>query len=146
MSINDAFSSSIPIILGIVGITALCGFIYKIGEWINKRTAEKTETLKAETRHKADELKEYTNEKWEINRNTIGSMNEKMDKLVARADLVNGNVSNIRTDIINLQEDLAALYETKGEPQRKRALRRRTKKREIEKNRVAQQEKSSSIT
>jgi hypothetical protein len=40
----------------------------------------------------------------------VGTVDNKVEKMFERANLVNGNVSNIRTDIADLQEDLLELY------------------------------------
>lgn len=88
----------------------------------------------------------------------IGDVDTKVREMLSdlrkRADLTNGNVSSIRTDIADLQEDIQMIFDEKAEAvgdgdemiiktrKREQDKRRRTKRRAIEKDRVAQSERS----
>lgn len=118
---EDFIVAAYPVISILIGVGTLGGFIYKMGAWINKKAETKAAILKEVTEKKADELRKYAEEVAkevrDINEKQIADLQkrldgleDKIDKVFQRADLVNGNVSNIRTDIADLQEDLLELY------------------------------------
>ena len=91
----------------------------------------------------------------------IGEVDRKVMEMLSdlrkRADLTNGNVSSIRTDIADLQEDIQMIFDEKAEAlqdddpsskmiiqtrKREQEKRRRNKRRAIEKDRVDQSERS----
>jgi hypothetical protein len=76
---------------------------------------------------------------------------EMLNDLRKRADLTNGNVATLRTDIADLQEQMEELFEDRNksaderkmsEQIREKRKKQRTRRREIDANRIAQSERS----
>jgi hypothetical protein len=130
-------TSSLSIIISILGTL---GIVWKASQWLNKQADEKVEKkkkdeeekargLREHTDKKAEELKEYTDRKANelkeytikmaetlktsnenINKEMLVIMKDMDQKLTTRANLTNGNVSNIRKDLLELSQDIEDLY------------------------------------
>ena len=124
-----------------------------------------TETIAKDTRIYADaqnkEAREYYDKKNDEMLLKIAEIDKKVMEMLSdlrkRADLTNGNVSSIRTDIADLQEDIHMIFDEKAEAlggddpgdqqivksrKREQDKRRRNKRRAIERDRVDQSERS----
>jgi hypothetical protein len=132
---TDFIAIATPVITIIIGVTTLGGFMYKIGSWINtkaeaKATALKlvtdksaadlklaTETtakdLKLYTDDTAKQLREYTDKTLSAVTDRIAKIDDKvmamLQDLANRSDLVNGNVAHIRSDLMDLQDQVTEL-------------------------------------
>lgn len=168
---SDSLGSIYTIVSIIAGLVALGAYIEQAISKLRKRQEEiaiqKAEMLKKSTEDIAKGIKE-ANEKQILElRQKLSDFDEKLEKTYQRADLVNGNVSNIRTDIADLQEDILELYSSddieyeqdengrhaqldrgrgrdavSARKNRKRTeLNRRIKRRQIETDRVSQSER-----
>jgi hypothetical protein len=182
MSASDA-TPFLDITLGnvltwIISFTIIVGALWKAKSWQEKREREKADALIKRTEDVANALlkktedvaaalKEYTDRRHEDVLTGIDEMQNRLGGIISdlrdRADLTNGNVSNIRTDIADLQEDLLELWESqlslsKSEstpaPQtqietiadkKRQALERRKKRRQIEVDRVQQNEQAMGV-
>lgn len=76
---------------------------------------------------------------------------EMLNDLRKRADLTNGNVATLRSDIADLQEQMEELFEDRDknsderrelQVQREKKKKQRERRREIDRNRIAQSERS----
>jgi uncharacterized phage infection (PIP) family protein YhgE len=141
--------------------TELKGLTAHVAEQIKGEAEETARDLKALTERIASEMK-VTSEA--VNKEIMGKI-EQVDKRVMemlsdlrrRADLTNGNVATIRTEIQDLNDDLQELYEQMPEPvvptgngaamaervkrTREREKKQRMKRRKIEQDRVEQSER-----
>jgi len=123
-----------------------------------KSTAERTAAeLKKVTEDIALEAKKYSDEKYILMTEKISEVDNKVMEMLSdlrkRADLTNGNVSSIRTDIADLQEDIQMIFDEKAEAvgdgdemiiktrKREQDKRRRNKRRAIERDRIDQSER-----
>lgn len=142
--------------------TELKGLTAHVAEQIKKEAEETAEDVKALTERIAAEMKETSEA---VNKEIMGRI-EQVDKRVMemlsdlrrRADLTNGNVAVIRTEIADMNDDLQELYEQipdssqtavgngSGNAERLKRTREREKKqrlkrRKIEQDRVEQSER-----
>jgi hypothetical protein len=198
---SDPFAGVIsPLISILVSVVTLSAFMFKIGQWINKRaddkavglkkatediainikknmeeravelsrTAKEVATLvKVEAEERDDKLRDYTETGFSDNAKLISDLGgrltdldvkvtERIDKLDLklmtmindlgkRSDMVNGNIANIRTDIADLQEDLAEMNIANEDPNnvKTRVRAQRLKRRRIEADRISQSERKT---
>lgn len=116
--------------------------------WQKKEQEKKAAEMKLVEDAKAQAVKQYSEAQNKEVVRLIGEVNSQMtemiDDLRKRADMTNGNVAAIRTDIADLQEDVLDLFENTDEDdtkEKKRAEReRRERRRKIERDRIAQAE------
>lgn len=165
----------------IITIVALVGgMLFGAVRWLSGQAEKKAERVKEIAEKTAADLKQLTEgiardtriytdnhdktarEYYDI-RNTemlmkVSEVDKKVMEMLSdlrkRADLTNGNVSSIRTDIADLQEDIQMIFDEKEEAigdgdaqivksrKREQDKRRRTKRRAIEKDRIDQSERS----
>lgn len=88
--------------------TDLQTYTAKVATDLQRYTEKTAIDLKELTEQLAIDLK-ANNEK--INKDIIAQMQEMDQKLTTRANLTNGNVSNIRKDLLELSEDIEKLYD-----------------------------------
>lgn len=132
---------------------------------LNKTAKDVATLIKAEADERDRKLRDYTEHGFAENKQMISDLGSKLsaldqkvteridkldtklmamiDNLTKRSDMVNGNIANIRTDIADLQEDLAEQSSHTEDPANAKARIRaqRLKRRRIEADRVAQAER-----
>jgi excinuclease UvrABC nuclease subunit len=79
----------------------------KLADDLKFNTASMAKDLRVVTEGVATDLKEHTKR---TNEEMLRIVKDTNDKFVQRADLTNGNVSNIRKDILELSGDIEQLY------------------------------------
>jgi hypothetical protein len=79
----------------------------KLADDLKFNTASMAKELKQVTENVAFDLKAHTKN---INEEMLRTVKDTNEKFVQRADLTNGNVSNIRKDILELSGDVEELY------------------------------------
>lgn len=151
-------------------IVIIGGFIFGGIKYLNSQAEKKRILSKEEALQTANELKRLAGETAKEVRMYSDKINNEMmvkvtevdrkvmemlDDLKHRADLTNGNVQIIRTEIADLQEDLQDLYdemenggsndndvdrEDNDRRRRQRAKKQRIKRRSIEADRINQSE------
>lgn len=150
-----AFEDVTPFIYSTaVTIIAVAGAMWRVIAWQNKRQEDRAGKLALAESEKARILREYADKLHREVVDSLKTMDAKMSGMVEdlrkRADLTNGNVSFIRADIADLQEDMLDLWDTAadGSPhttfdrgKKMKALERRKRRRKIEADRIAQSER-----
>lgn len=155
-----------PFIYSTLGtVISLAGLMFVIIRWreskadiiarelkeLEKERAEQLEKAEAE---KARVLREYADKLHSEVTTSLENMDNKLtvtqEDLRKRADLTNGNVSFIRADIADLQEDMLDLWDSTANgkqsqsfdrTKKMKALERRKRRRKIEADRIAQSER-----
>jgi hypothetical protein len=111
--------SVLTTIFGILGsIVGTAAMVWKAVIAINQRADEKADRLREQEEKRASELRIYTDRTAtdlrlhnETTTKEILKIMQDMDqKLTTRANLTNGNVSNIRKDLLELSEEIENLY------------------------------------
>ena len=159
----------------ITTVALVGGLIFGAVRWMTQQAEKKALAIKEKAEHTAAELKITTDDiRQETKEFTISAnldlkhLIESVDSKVAvmltdlrkRADLTNGNVAMIRTDIADLQEDLSLIQDAlpaavaatgggsasvadydRNETKRLRDRKRRDRRRQIEADRVSQSER-----
>jgi predicted ribosome quality control (RQC) complex YloA/Tae2 family protein len=102
----------------IVSTSVLAGVVWRAVDWLHKQQDIKAKELEELKEKDAEALRKYTDSKAEelkryyaeINKEQILMMKDMDNKLTTRANLTNGNVSNIRKDLLELSTDIEQLY------------------------------------
>lgn len=132
------------------------GMIFGAVRWTSQQAEKKAEALKETTEGIRKETKEFTTSANSDLKHLIESVDSKVTTMLSdlrkRADLTNGNVSVIRTEIADLQEDIQMIFDEKSDAdngdddviksrKREQERKRRQKRRSIEADRVSQSER-----
>ena len=119
--------------------TIIGGAMWKMGTWLYNKKAD---DLKIYTDRKAGELREHYDG---IYNKFLQILEEMDDKLTKRADMVNGNVANIREDVLEIDKAIDDLFYnqettvgTGNGRKRRNANKRRRRLRQIHEDRESQ--------
>lgn len=158
----DQFVTDITAI--ITPVVLVGGMLFAAIRWLSSQAEKKAIRVKAEAKETADALqkvledtasdvKEYTDKRNNEMLVKISEVDKKvmemLSDLTVRANLTNGNVALIRTEISDLQDDILTIQDTmpcdgnevkSTDMRRLRDRRRKNKRRDIERDRVAQSE------
>jgi hypothetical protein len=102
----------------VISTSLLAGTVWRAVAWLHKQQDMKAEELRKLKEKDAEELRKYTDLKAEelkryyaeINRGQLEIMKDMDVKLTTRANLTNGNVANIREDLLELSVEMEQLY------------------------------------
>jgi hypothetical protein len=125
----------------VITVSTIGTILWRCFSWLNKKNADRVMQQRQEKELKAKEVRDYTDKRAEqlkqyteklaldlqtvtskvatdlresneaINRSMLEKMKEMDTKLTTRANLTNGNVSNIRKDLLELSEDIEKLFD-----------------------------------
>lgn len=155
--------SQITTILSTVAIIG--GLLFTTARWLEQKADRKAERVKEIAEKTALDLKTiaektvsdtriYSEKRYDELTQKVGSIDIKVVELLSdlrkRADLTNGNVALIRTEIADLQDDIAMIQDIlptnadtvkQSDMKKLRDRKRRNRRRDIEKDRVEQSER-----
>jgi hypothetical protein len=132
----DVLGGSGAIITYLGGIAILGGYMWQLLKGVNSRNEKKADELRKTTEENASGLKKatediatqikkeadareiivrsYTDKTIDVLKSQINEVDNKvmtmLKDLADRSDLVNGNIKNIRDDIMDVQQDVIELY------------------------------------